>query len=88
MQLNRLAAAVACVITLAGAGLASAGATAAFAAATTSSYSCNLSGIIPLTEAGALTLTMPHFGVLSRTVAVQITQPMLGYARISGRCRR
>jgi hypothetical protein len=73
--LRRLAAEAACVITLAGAGLAAAGGTAAFAATTPSSYTCSLTGIIPLTEAGALTITAPDTGVILGTSTVNITAP-------------
>jgi hypothetical protein len=79
-SLKRLATRTACVTTLAGAGLAAMGGTAAFAATTatatsTSSYTCSLTGIIPLTEAGALSVTAPVSGVAGSTVEVGITAP-------------
>jgi hypothetical protein len=72
---RRLAAQAACVTTLAGAGLATIGATAALAGTATSAYTCSLSGIIPLTQAGALTLTAPDTGTSGSMVDVDIAAP-------------
>ena len=74
-RLRRLAAEAACVSTLAGAGLAAIGVASASAATGTASYTCSLTGIIPLTEAGALSVTAPVSGAAGSTVAVGITAP-------------
>jgi len=71
---RRLAVTAAC-ITLAGGGLVAVGAGPALAGTVTSAYTCNLTGVAPQTQAGALTLTVPDAGAPSSTVQVNFSQP-------------
>jgi hypothetical protein len=74
-RLRRLAAQTACVSTLAGAGLAAIGVTAAHAATGTSSYTCSLTGLAPETESSTLELTAPDTGSVGGTATIAIDQP-------------
>ncbi|HKT04335.1 MAG TPA: WxL domain-containing protein [Rugosimonospora sp.] len=72
-----MAAAAACVVTVAGGGL-FIGAVPALAANASSSYTCNLTGIVPQTQAGALTVSAPDSAPAGSTIQVSFSQPSGG----------